>query len=251
MSTYRQDFNVPLTEYFRQNDEENRRGVSEIKHITGMYRLWDEILSAFPHLLIDNCSSGGRRIDIETLKRSIPFFRSDYQCNFNENSDVLQSHNANISKYLPYNGCTSKTKGDVYAVRSSYSTSWGGAFYNAIFQSMSEADFAWAKRYTDEYVSIRRYFSKNFYNLGADCLDDTSWAIFQYHDPDDGSGIVMAFRREKSPFDSLKIKLDGIAPNNTYTVKNLDTGADFTITDTLEITLPQKRSSVIFEYKVN
>ena len=251
MSTYRQDFNVPLTEYFRKNDEENRRGVSEIKHITGMYRLWDEILSAFPHLLIDNCSSGGRRIDIETLKRSIPFFRSDYQCNFNENSDVLQSHNANISKYLPYNGCTSKTKGDVYAVRSSYSSSWGGAFYNAIFQTMSEEDFAWAKKITDEYASIRRYLSRNFYNHASDSFDATSWSVFQYHDPDSDSGIVMAFRRSNSPFDRVRIRLGGVAAGCCCTAKNFDTEEIISFTDEFEIVLPEKRSSVIFKYKVN
>ena len=39
-------------------------------------------------------AGGGRRIDIETLRRSIPFFRSDYQCGFNANADVLQAHNA-------------------------------------------------------------------------------------------------------------------------------------------------------------
>ena len=102
LSCYRQDFNTKLTEYFQMNDEENRHGITEIKHITGMYNVWDYLLEKFPGLIIDNCSSGGRRIDIETLKRSIPFFRSDYQCNFNENPEVLQTHNSNISCYLPF-----------------------------------------------------------------------------------------------------------------------------------------------------
>ena len=183
------------------------------------------------------------------LSITIPFFRSDYQCNFNENSEVLQAHNANISKYLPYNGCTSKTKRDTYAIRSSYSSSWGGAFYNAIFQTMTEEDFAWTKKITDEYASIRRYLSRDFYNHASDSFDATSWSVFQYHDPDSDSGIVMAFRRSSSPFESLKIKLRGICENSTYTVKNLDTAAELSITDTLEITLPEKRSSVILEYK--
>jgi len=146
MSCYRQDFNVGLTEFFKENDEENRRGITEIKHIMGMYRMWDYLLEKHPKILIDNCSSGGRRIDIETLKRSIPFFRTDYQCNFNSNPEVLQVHNSNISQYLPFNGCTNKTKSDTYAIRSSYSSSWGGAFYNAIFQTMDEEDFLWAKK---------------------------------------------------------------------------------------------------------
>ena len=250
LSCYRQDFNTALTQYFKENDEENRRGITEIKHITGMYRLWDELLEKFPGLIIDNCSSGGRRIDIETLKRSIPFFRSDYQCNFNENPEVLQTHNSGISLYLPYNGCTSKTKRDTYAIRSSYSSSWGGAFYNAIFQSMDENDFAWAKKITDEYRSIRKYFSMDFYNLGSSCFDPTAWAIWQYHDSETQCGIVMAFRRIESPFDQVKIDLKGLLPNKLYTFTNLDDCSAQDKKNSIIIRLPQKRSSVILKYQL-
>lgn len=250
MSCYRQDFNIALTQYFKENDEENRRGITEIKHITGMYELWDGLLEKFPHLIIDNCSGGGRRIDIETLKRSIPFFRSDYQCAFNENPEVLQAHNSNISLYLPYNGCTSKTKCDTYAIRSSYSSSWGGAFYNAIFQSMDEEDFTWAKKITDEYRSIRKYFSMDFYNHASSCFDPTAWAIWQYHDSETQSGIVMAFRRIESPFDQVKIDLKGLLPNKLYTFTNLDDCSAQDKKNSMIIRLPQKRSSVILKYQL-
>jgi len=251
LSCYRQDFNIKTTEYFKEADEENRRGITEIKHISGMYKVWDYLLERFPELIIDNCASGGKRIDIETLKRSIPFFRSDYQCNFNENPEVLQTHNSNIAQYLPFNGCTSKTKNDTYAIRSSYSSSWGGAFYNAIFQSMDDADFIWAKKITDEYRKIRKYFSCDFYNHGSAVFDDTSWAIWQYHDADSGSGIVMAFRRSESPFDTVKIKLKGLSEGKDCTFTDLDTKTSFIVAGDLEIALPQKRSCTIFEYKAN
>ena len=214
----------------------------------GMYKIWDYILEKFPGIIIDNCSSGGRRIDIETLKRSIPFFRSDYQCNFNENPEVLQAHN-NISCYLPYNGCTSKTKNDTYAIRSSYSSSWGGAFYNAIFQSMTEEDFIWAKKITDEYRHIRKYMSMDFYNHGSSCFDDTAWSIWQYHDENTQSGIVMAFRRSNSPFDTVKIKLKGLLKDKKYTYKNLNDNTLSEGDNQIIISLPEKRSSVIIEYK--
>lgn len=250
LSCYRQDFNVGLTQYFKKNDEENRYGITEIKHITGMYRLWDELLEKFPHLIIDNCASGGRRIDIETLKRSIPFFRSDYQCNFNLNPEVIQTHNSGISLYIPYNGSAGKSKGDTYGIRSTYSSSWGGMFYDAIFQSMDENDFAWAKKITDEYRSIRKYMSMDFYNLGSACFDDTAWAIWQYHDPDTQSGIVMAFRRCNSPFAQVSIDLQGLLADKTYQILNLDDNTVRYITNSIEINLPQKRSSVILEYKM-
>ena len=77
---YRQDFNTDPLESWCKNDAPDRLGITEIKHINGLYRLWDTLLEKYPNLLIDNCASGGRRIDIETLRRSIPLWRSDYQC---------------------------------------------------------------------------------------------------------------------------------------------------------------------------
>lgn len=248
MSCYRQDFNTDLSNYFEITDDDNRKGITEIKHIMGMYKVWDYILEKHPGLIIDNCASGGRRIDIETLKRSIPVLKSDYLCYFNKNPEVLQTHNSNASKYLPYIGCTNKFKNDVYGIRSSYSSSIGCAFYSAIFQNMTEEDFAWAKKYSDEYRRIRKYFIQDFYNHATDTFDETAWTVWQYHDSETQSGIVMAFRRCKSPYDQLTVELKGM-DNATYSYTNLNDESVFTGDNKLKIVLPEKRSSIIYEYK--
>lgn len=250
LACYRQDFNVPITDYFKDGDEENRRGITEIKHVMGMYEIWDRLHEKYPHLMIDNCSAGGRRIDIETLKRSIPFFRSDYQCNVNENPEVSQTHNSNICKYLPYHGCASKTKGDTYGTRSTYSSSWGSMFYNTISRTMSDEDFKWAKEMTDEYRRLRKYFSMDFYNHGSNTFDNTAWVIWQYHNSETQSGIVMAFRRSESPFEQVTVQLKGLDENKTYTYQNLDSGLSTDASDTLSISLPEARSCTIFEYNL-
>lgn len=77
---YRQDANVGQLDFWRANDGKDRQGITEIKCINGLYRLWDALLERFPHLLIDNCASGGKRLDFEMMKRSIPLWRSDFQC---------------------------------------------------------------------------------------------------------------------------------------------------------------------------
>ena len=79
-------------------------------------------------------------------------------------------------------------------------------------------------------------------------FDFTSWAIWQYHDPVSGSGVVIAFRRAQSPFATADITLTGnVAP--ALTVTNLDDGSTSTINNgRLTIHLPQPRSSVILEY---
>ena len=72
-------------------DAPDRVGISEIKHITGLYAMWDALIARHPGLLIDNCSSGGRRIDLETISRSMPLWRSDLQCWPNFNATIMQT----------------------------------------------------------------------------------------------------------------------------------------------------------------
>jgi alpha-galactosidase len=250
VSIYRQDFNFQPLPYWRKNDTEERKGITEIKHIRGMYELWDRLIEANPGLIIDNCASGGRRIDIESIRRTQIFFRSDYQCNFNEEAEVLQVHNSNISQLLPYNGCTTKTKGDVYSVRSSYSSCWGGAFYNAVFQSCDGDDLDWIKKYTDEYRSIRRYMSCDFYNHCSSVFDPSSWCVWQYHDPEDKSGVILAFRRKESPFEYMALELKGVSEAETLVYEDVDQGQSFEGDNCLNVILGEKRSCKLIKYRV-
>ncbi|NLE14029.1 MAG: hypothetical protein GX628_10200 [Clostridiales bacterium] len=252
---YRQDFNTSPTGYWRGNDCENRAGINEIKHISGLYRLWDMLLDKYPSLIIDNCASGGRRIDIETLKRSIPFFRSDYQCVFNAEPEVTQAHN-NIARYLPYNGCTTKTKGDIYAARSTYSSAWGGAFWNAGFQTMDEADLELARDIVEEYKRIRPFFSCDYYSLGSNVYDPSAWTVWQYDRPEKGDGIILAFRRAKSPCASANFIPGGIAERKSYEFHDRDCDTKLILTSEellrngLPIAIGQKRASKLIEYRV-
>ncbi len=41
--------------------------MTEIRYVEGHYAMWDELRARHPGLWIDNCASGGRRIDLETL----------------------------------------------------------------------------------------------------------------------------------------------------------------------------------------
>ena len=115
---------------------------------------------------------------------------------------------------------------------------------------MSEDDFITLKSVCDEYRRIRQYFSKDFYNHGAEVYDTSSWTIWQYNDEDTKSGIVMAFRRSESPFDNVTIELKGLKKNVEYTYTDIDSDKSFKGSDKLKITLPEKRTSVIYEYKI-
>ena len=90
----------------------------------------------------------------------------------------------------------------------------------------------------------------DFYNHGSNLLESTAWAIWQYHDNEAQSGIVMAFRRKNSPFDNVEIQLKSTVENQEYLFNDLNTGNTFIGSNAIKIHLPQKQSSVIMEYKL-
>ena len=159
---YRQDFNISPLTFWRANDAEDRQGITEIGHITGMYALWDALLARFPNLIIDNCASGGRRIDIETLRRSIPLWRSDYYCPANFDVEVAQMHNLTFGSWMPYSG--SAIKGyDLYNIRSGYAPAVSTMqFYYA---DNSPDDISQQLQQCAEYRRVRPYLSEDFYPL--------------------------------------------------------------------------------------
>ena len=75
---YRQDFNFPPLAYWRENEPEDRQGINENLHVQGYLQFWDDLLARNPGLWIDSCASGGRRNDLETMRRSVPLHYTDY-----------------------------------------------------------------------------------------------------------------------------------------------------------------------------
>ncbi|MBN2310001.1 MAG: alpha-galactosidase, partial [Candidatus Hydrogenedentes bacterium] len=64
VDVYRQDFNFEPLPYWQGHDAPDRQGITEMRYIDGLYRFWDELVARNPALTIDNCASGGRRIDL-------------------------------------------------------------------------------------------------------------------------------------------------------------------------------------------
>lgn len=253
---YRQDFNFSPLAYWRKNDDPDRVGMTEIKHIGGMYRLWDALLERFPHLLIDNCASGGRRIDIETLRRSMPLWRSDYQCPANFDIEASQCHNQTFNSWMPYSGSGTGRPYDEYRIRSAYAASmtmnYSFSEREAFADTPEKIDFI--RKHTEEYKKVRPYFSEDFYPLTevSDKLD--VWCAMQFDRPSEKDGILQVFRREESPYETASFVLRGINKESHYLFTDAD-GGEFTASgkelteNGLKLTIPEKRTAKIYFYK--
>jgi alpha-galactosidase len=104
--------------------------------------------------------------------------------------------------------------------------------------------------------SIADNFTGDFYPLLSHSLDLSSWAAWQYDRPEEGKGVVQAFRRPESPFVVSKFVLRGLDPKATYTLTDVDhadrsitkTGEEL-MTDGLEVRLDEKPAAAIVRYE--
>lgn len=255
---YRQDFNIVPLPFFRHHDTDGRRGMTEIRHINGLYRLWDALLARFPHLLIDNCAAGGRRLDIETLRRSVPLWRSDFQCPANFPPEGSQVHSMNYGAWMPYSGTgTGREWGDVYRFRSSYAPGMGTNFTFSERDTFGDdpAMMDFIRRYGEEYRQVRPYLSEDMYPLTAATHAPDAWCVTEYHRPKGDDGVLLAYRHERSPFAEGVFPLFGLAPERSYVFTDADTGdmfrgrGDALMRDGVRLSLPERRSAKVFFFR--
>lgn len=255
---YRQDFNVQPLGYWRANDVGDRQGITEIKHIMGLYRLLDSLLERFPHLMIDNCASGGKRLDIEMFKRSVPLWRSDFQCAANYDIEATQLHNMTYSTWFPYSGTgCGRLWGDDYRIRSSYGTSMTSNFGYTITEidDVCEEKYDWMRTRFEEYRKLRPYYSEDFYPLSEKVSDRKAWCAYQYNRPENEDGIIQVFKRPNSPYTSASYKLKGLNPDNIYIIEDIDTNEKFELSGKhimetgFDVTIKEERVAKIFTYK--
>ena len=214
---YRQDYNINPLRYWRENDSPDRQGITENHYVTGYLAYWDELRRRHPDMLIDSCASGGHRNDLETMRRALPFLRSDHI----QDAVGNQGHTYGLSFWLPYHG-TGTDQTDAYDVRSAmacphFIACWDLRDPNLPYGLLRKLVNDW-RQYADDYFGD--YYPLTSYSLAGDV-----WIAWQFDRPEQGEGLVQAFRRDGSSYESARFSLRGLDPSARYSVTNLDTNA--------------------------
>ena len=217
---YRQDFNIDPLGYWRGADAEDRQGITEIRHVEGYFAYWDELLRRRPGMLIDSCASGGRRNDLETLRRAVPLLRSDYT--FEPVGE--QNHTYGISFWMPFNG-TGFITVDKYLIRSQMALE----FTIGVDTRRKDLDYKLLRTLTEQWRQVAPCYFGDYYPLTAYSLEQTAWIAWQFDLPEKGEGVVQAFRRAASPHEAARFKLRGLGPSAEYVLTNLDSGQSQTL----------------------
>jgi len=213
---YRQDFNIDPLPYWRRNDAPDRQGITEIRHVTGYFAYWDGLLKDHPNMLIDSCASGGRRNDLETLRRAVPLLRSDYIIEPVGN----QCHTYALSFWVPFYG-TGTGAIDPYLFRSVMCP-----HFTACFDMRNKAaNWNLARKLIGEWRKLAPMMLGDYYPLTSYSLANDAWIGWQFDRPEEGDGMIQVFRRGDSMYRQADLKLCGLDAGKEYAITDLDTNA--------------------------
>lgn len=264
MKIFRIDYNVVPAGYWHYTDTADRKGITELKYINGLYQTFDELLEMFPDVIIDNCAGGGRRLDYAMGKRSIPVMcRSDYFTRRDYKPEGVQAHVYALSRWLPVHGdsagsCTgaSALSMDTYKFRSSIASGIGVPIPE---REMSGEEAAWYRKMIQDAFRVRPYACKDFYPLTGHTLSLKDWMAYRFHDYDTGNGVILAFRREESAGEKYTFTLtEGIEYDAEYEIEDIDSGVLQTVSGKqlaekgIPVEITEKRASrIVFYTKIS
>lgn len=95
----RLDMNINPADCWARQDAPGRRGATECRYVENLYGLYDALLKRFPDVALENCASGGRRIDLETIRRS----HTDWISDHSQSEAVMRYHLHGACRWLPCN----------------------------------------------------------------------------------------------------------------------------------------------------
>jgi alpha-galactosidase len=257
---YRQDFNIDPLGFWRSNDTENRQGITEIRHVENYFKYWDTLRERHPNMLIDSCASGGRRNDLETLRRAVPLLRSDYTEIRPFDAAGNQAHAFVLPLWMPYFGTGLIGKdsyiNDIHNMRYDLRTTFSPSFTACWDVRDNKLPYEQILKLGAQWKEYGQYYFGDYYTLTPYSLDRSAWLGWQFHDSEKDAGSVQMFRREESLYEVGRFPLFGLTASKKYRITNIDDASD-TVEATgeelmskgLRITIPDRLSTGFYLYE--
>jgi alpha-galactosidase len=229
------DYNVEVGERFDSLQPGRQPGDRLYRHVAGLYRWLDDVRSAHPDLIIENCASGGLRLDLAMIERT-------------HNSFVSDEVKAKPSVQLAY-GCTVEFPPEVCSHWMAYACS--SSLPPGMCNPISKADPGWwdfmlrvpmngplgisgrllewdpglkerARENVALYKRIRTVIAgADVYHLTPPPAheDPEGWTAIQYVSQDRRRSVLMAYRLRNSDA-RASFRLRGLAPELRYRIED-------------------------------
>jgi len=259
------DSNLDPDKFWNSIPDPGLRGYKELKHFENYHRFLDSLRTRCPNLHLEGCSSGGRRIDLETLKRSHSFWISDNTAF----STTVHQHIGGANHWLPshllnmaavkYPLFPQKLRSYDQVGDETFSNFWllslfGGLFglggpHSAYPATVNEK----FRRFIAQYKKIRENLMGDFYPLLPQPSSSTDWDAWQFHNPATGRGHVIAFKMRGS-ISEMRLPLRGLKQDKSYQFSVFPGTDEFTgsgielMSNGIEIRISENYSATLFSY---
>lgn len=240
----RYDFNIDPLEGWGGAEGPEQQGLCQLKYINGLYALLDELMRRHPGLFIEQCSSGGRRIDVETVRRGHTYWKSDETLD----QPLMRFHETGGNQFLPggflnTNYCKYRSQDDLLAL-------FGGPLgFGLDFRSLNPEEKDTIRQTIAAYKQVRRFINEDYYPLFEQSASPENWVGWQFVDPKSQEGFICFYRPASSPYDSATISLHGLNPDSEYLMTNPISGEEkrlpaASLTDGLSLSLKKDAAQV-------
>ncbi len=255
---YRQDFNFDPKPCWIDAEEEDRIGARENLHVQGYLEYWDELRARNPGLIIDSCASGGRRNDIETMKRAVPLHYTDVGYGKHE---IKQKQFRQMHEWIPYfrSHNMSWDREDVEKSGGTWTQNDDFSFQNAMVPAATY--MTWFDASDDEFArsiaaekiwrrAARLALQGDYYPLTECRKDRHDWYVCQFDDSDNKCGFIQFIRNIFAENETFTAHIH-VEEGKTYVFENSSDGKTFEkssdeLADGLTVKLAPREGTVIF-----
>jgi alpha-galactosidase len=269
---FRQDCNFALAPFWAKADSLDRQGITEIRYVEGLLDFWDELRQRHPQLILDIVQRG----DLETISRAVDLSRADYPVSPDADPLGNQLSTLGLSYWRPHYGTLLQIQPrNTYHFRSGFAPGLGFALFNVAgtkdqIGSFIPPDFPfdWLRSQVEQLKRVREFYYGDYYPLlpcssNADCATGSSpelsaafeWTAWQFNRPEQGDGMIQAFRQDQNNVATKDMRLRGLDPTAMYELTDLDGGVPSTVSGAdlmqkgLHVEIAGKPGAAIIMYK--
>ena len=259
IAIYRQDFNFDPLPYWQQADAPDRIGMTENQHIQGYLAYWDALLEANPGLIIDSCASGGRRNDLETMRRSVTMHPTDY--GYGDPPIKQRFYNA-LFAWIPYFRALSviwKEENGKYLLNEpdprgldnyALHNGLGPMFNSGVFCDDPQELLDRVRTFADTvwHPAAPYMMEGDYYPLTETRCSVHDWCAYAFFDPKKESGFIHLIRNPYAEAETFTTHLSPLDPACTYRFTNPETGEQFDTAGNAALTfaLPARSGTIWF-----
>ena len=212
----RWDYNINPHLFWQRTDP---TGKIQFAYMKGLYRVLDTLISEYPNWTVEGCASGGRRLDIGTMRRAHTFWFSDQS----HDPFLCRYMQARANRFLPGHLLNSSVAVDLnhgdegFDDTAVLSRMLGKLAFDGDIASWSAPLTSRMARWVKEFKAVRHLMVQDFYQLLPLPTTIEDWDAVEFVDYWGKEAVLFVFRGAGT-INRINIPLQGLSRNHRYQI---------------------------------